>query len=233
MGRWLHEEVVYLRENASLSASDLCRKFGRSIEAVKFKAHSLGISLGRGNAPEWSWADQLHLRAFAGSGDKNIANLIGRTVGAVRFRAASDNISIRRKKTMLDAAEESAAIMEHDGGWPKLASEAMSGACQYMFNGECFHRLVALDYLRKNCPELIDLYVEDDRLATQVNLAKSAFDALGTLDDVRKIDGDLAYRFEQQIKLWENAKDASEREDHAGGMTRGYLALAERILNNG
>ena len=232
MATWRQEEIAYLEENASVSVAEMARRLGRSEMAVKNKAHCLGVSLGRGGHEKWSDADRFCLKIFARHGDVAISQIVGRSVSAVRYQASMENISLRKGGDMIDTAEESAAVMEHDGGWPKLAAEAMSAACCYMFTGERFHRLAAKDYLRKNCEDLVPLYDDEDRLATQVKLAQKAFDVVGTIDDVRKIDSDLAFRFEQQVRLWGKAKD-DEREEHAGGMTRGYLMLIERILKDG
>lgn len=232
--RWLQEEVDYLQENSSLSIGELSRKLGRSTHAVKFKASKLAVSLGRGNPAGWSWAEDLRLRAFAKSGDKFLSDLIGRSIGAVRYRAASENISLRKRDSVMDNFEESAAIMQHDGGWPKEAAEAMSVACQYMFNRDAMHKnFLARDYLRGCSDELAGLFDEDDPLGTQVALAQHAFYAVGTPDDVDKLDRDLAKRFELQAQMWRRAKTEEEREEHAGGMTRGYLMLIERILGDG
>jgi len=232
MDRWLPEEVDYLRENASLSIGELSKRLGRSADAVKFKASKLDVSLGQGSAPGWTWSEDLRLRAFAKSGDKFLSDLIGRSIGAVRYRASSESISLRKGVSMMDNLEESAAIMEHDGGWPKEAAEAMAVACQYMFNREAVHaHFLARDYLSDCSEDLASLYDEDDPLGTQVALAQHAFYAVGTPEDVDRIDRDLAKKFELQAQMWRRAKTEGDREEHAGGMTRGYLMLIEKLLD--
>ncbi|MGI9491292.1 MAG: hypothetical protein ACR2QF_02585, partial [Geminicoccaceae bacterium] len=223
------EEAAYLEDNKHLSVAALAQALSRSEGAIKIKAGKMGLSIGRGTSPAWSDADMLKLCAFAGFGERCIAGLTGRTISAVRFRAATNEISLKRNRNMIEACEESAAIMEHDGGWPRVAAELMAASCQYMFARETFH-VVAPDYLREHCPDHVDLFDHENPLDTQVKLAECAFAAVGTIDDLRKIDHELAGRFEQQARLWQRSENDEERAEHAGGMTRGYLAMIERLM---
>lgn len=232
MSEWLQDHVDYLREHASLGAKAVSRALGRSEGSVKVKAHKMGVSLGKGVRSAWSDADTVRLRAFAGLGDVAVADLSCRSLYATRSFAQSCGISLKRNPDMLDAVEESAAIMEHDGGWPRAASDAMAAACNYMINGDGFHP-IARAFMRANLPDGDRLYREADPLGTQVALAEYAFGVIGSLDDVKAVDRDLHDRFQHQSRLWDRSATTEERAEHAGGMTRGYLALAERILTSG
>ena len=115
--------------------------------------------------------------------------------------------------------EERAAIIEHDAGWPGEAAEAMAASL-------CWPEGGAAEWLRAH-PKEAACYIVGDPLATRVNLARYAFDAVGTLDDVQRADPDLHALFLEQRVLWESGED---REEHAGGMVRAYVALAERLI---
>jgi len=228
---WLPEEIDFLNEKSGWPIAAIAKALGRSSASVRLKAHQLRLSLGKGASSPWTDREFMWLRSFAGMGEKAVSLIVQRTIGAIRWHAVQNEISLKRNPNMSDAVEEAASIMEHDGGWPRHASEAMSAAIQYLLNRDNFH-VVASDWL-KEIDGLDGFYDREDPLATQVALAEYAFDAVGTLDAVKSIDRDLYDRFKKQIRLWKRAKTDDEREEHAGGMTRGYLVLAERILTSG